>query len=51
MSDERIKARIAKLEKDIMDYPCWGAAIAAMGEELRNLKRQLKLKDVRETET
>ena len=41
MSDKQIKARIAELEKDINDCPCWGAAVAAMGEELRNLQRIL----------
>ena len=45
MTQEEIKARIAELDKEIAEYPYWGAALAAMDEERRALRRMLGRKE------
>jgi hypothetical protein len=39
MAEDQREARIAELEKLIDEAPGWGAYVAALGEELRALKR------------
>lgn len=39
MTNDERTARIAELEKLIAEAPGWGAYVAALGEELRALKR------------
>lgn len=41
MTIEEIKKRIAELDKQIAEYPYWGAALTAMDEERSKLKSQL----------
>ena len=41
-SKEEAEARLAWLEKEIASYPHWGAALTAMDEERRSLKRALE---------
>jgi len=38
---ERIKARLAEVEKKIAEATCWGAYVAVLGEEQRALKRRI----------
>lgn len=40
---EKLQARLAEVEKRIAEYPCWGAALTALDEERRELKRAIKL--------
>lgn len=37
--------RIAQLDKEISEYPYWGAALTAMDEERRELKLELQVID------
>jgi len=41
MTIEQIEARIAYLDKEIAEYPYWGAALSAMDEERQGLLRRL----------
>ncbi len=39
MTTEQRHMRLAYLEREIAEYPCWGAALTAMDEEARGLRR------------
>ena len=41
MTRGELERRIAELESQIAAYPYWGAALSAMDEERRGLKRSL----------
>lgn len=41
MSKEQVEARIAYLDLEIANCPSWGAAVSAMNEERKALKRTL----------
>lgn len=45
MTLKEMKARLAYLEKEIADYPYWGAALTAMDEERRGLKQGIKARE------
>ncbi len=51
MSEDEIKERIACLDKEIAEYPYWGAALGAMDEERRELKRSLRAIELAKTNT
>ncbi len=42
LTTEQQRKRLAFLEREIANYPGWGAALTAMDEEARNLRRNLE---------
>lgn len=42
---EEAKERLAYLEREIAAYPCWGAALTAMDEEARGLRRYIAARE------
>ena len=44
MSAEQIEARLVEVNKKISEYPHWGAGLAALDEERRELESSLRRK-------
>lgn len=42
MATDAIAARLAEIERQIAEAPCWGAALSELNEERQELRREMR---------